>query len=280
MKKAFIILLSVVLTSACSVQAYVLNMEMRYPSASGLDVAGKDIAVVYFADGDSRNETFCNYFADGLAQGLEASMFNGEKAVNVYTLNKESEGLYASKDSLVSYVLQTGSDVVMLLDTPVFSPSDSQSSLACKASMYIYDSMDKHDSVKHLAGESTVSEGVNDESLFNSDAQYMGLDMSKKLASTWKEESLILVYFDAGDRRWISALESAYNMNWKEAMDTWIELTDSNSTSKQSCAAYNVAVACYVLGQYDLASEWLEQSEKIYPTSLAPDLRAKIEKRR
>ena len=46
------------LVSSCAPQAFVVSPEMRGPSKSGLDLAGKSIGVVYLTDGNPRDEAF------------------------------------------------------------------------------------------------------------------------------------------------------------------------------------------------------------------------------
>ena len=43
-----------VLTS-CDPQAFSMNIEMRYPSKSGIDLTGKSVAVVYLEDGAGKD---------------------------------------------------------------------------------------------------------------------------------------------------------------------------------------------------------------------------------
>ena len=73
----------------------------------------------------------------------------------------------------------------------------------------------------------------------------------------------------------------AEQYDWKGAMDIWIELLSSNDMMKRASAEYNIAVACYMLGDLDLASEWLDRSDadNKLPT-LSDALRKRIEARK
>jgi hypothetical protein len=44
-------------------------------------------------------------------------------------------------------------------------------------------------------------------------------------------------------------------------MDQWFKLLDSYDLMKRACAEYNIAVACYMLGDYALAEQWLDRSD-------------------
>ena len=66
----------------------------------------------------------------------------------------------------------------------------------------------------------------------------------------------------------------------KEAMEIWLELLDTNDMLKRSAAAYNLALASYMLGDLDLASEWLDRSDADNKLSVSDSLRKRIDERR
>ena len=86
-----------------------------------------------------------------------------------------------------------------------------------------------------------------------------------------------MTYYD--NERWYKALDKAEAYDWKGAMDSWIGLLDTGDRLKRSCAEYNIAVACYMLGDYALASEWLDRSDKDNKLPLSDALRKRIETR-
>ena len=156
---------------SCAPQAFVVSPEMRGPSKSGLNLAGKSLAVVYLTDGNPRGEAFNASAAGGFATRLEEDYFGGNREVELFTA-RGGEGVdYASKDSLVSLVLETGKDVVFVIDTPELGiPSvkdpvrvtgmnvSTDSSFVSVASVpfttkiFVYDSMNKEDRVFGFAG--------------------------------------------------------------------------------------------------------------------------------
>ena len=85
--------------------------------------------------------------------------------------------------------------------------------------------------------------------------------------------------FYEGDQ-WISALVEADSYDWTEAIKYWIKLADTNNEARRSCAAYNIATACYMLGYYDLALKWLDMSDKGSRLSLSAGLRKRINARK
>ena len=57
-------------------------------------------------------------------------------------------------------------------------------------------------------------------------------------------------------------------------------LADTGDLLKRSCAEYNIAVACYMLGDYMLASEWLAMSDKDNKLPQSDALRKRIDARK
>ena len=64
-------------------------------------------------------------------------------------------------------------------------------------------------------------------------------------------------------------------------MDIWFEFLESHDALKRAAAEYNIAVACYMLGDFVLAQQWLDKSvaENDMPT-LTEAMRKRIEARK
>jgi tetratricopeptide (TPR) repeat protein len=104
-----------------------------------------------------------------------------------------------------------------------------------------------------------------------------GLEVAESFKSQWKHEQYSLVYFDGSS--WYKGIDYADQYYWKEAMDIWMGLLDTNDLLKRSCAEYNIAVACYMLGDIKLASEWLDRSDADNKLPLSDALRKRIDSR-
>ncbi len=244
MRKLSLLALGFLLVS-CGPSVYTMTMEMRYPSASGIDLAGKNIGVFYAGGG---SDSLANRkLAGDFAVELEKDYFNGRQAIEIYSLDGNAKK-WEEPDSLRSLVMQTGEDVVFLLN-PQFT------------TLHLYDSMNEKDAVY-------VQYGVTD-----------AKTAAVNYLSSWKEETFQLMYYEDGT--WLGALFAVYEYHWKTAMDMWISLLDTENYDKRSCAEYNIAVACYVLGDYELALKWLDRSDKdsaiiIYSKSLRAKINAKL----
>ncbi|MDD6253156.1 MAG: DUF6340 family protein [Bacteroidales bacterium] len=288
---------------ACDPQAFSMNVEMRYPSASGLNLDGKSVAVVYLQN-EKRDSVFNEYLVNGFASLIEKEYFRGEEAVALYKMDKDPAGHYASSDTLINLVVDTGSDVVFLFDAPDFgdvSVTEKQktsrgeeyyvATVPVKIRLYAFDSLSGSDSVSVWNGSrklarnisadnkvtrSEVAEKVWDELALP--AEQLGNTSARTFSPSWKEEQYTFVYYESPDA-WISAVQNASDYKWQDAIKIWMTLVNSKNSVKRSCAEYNIATACYLLGDNELALKWLEQSDKDYPISLSSSLRKRINSR-
>ena len=105
----------------------------------------------------------------------------------------------------------------------------------------------------------------------------MGALVAESFESQWKSEQYSIYCYDS--ERWYSALYYAERYEWKKAMDIWLDLLSSSDPVKRSCAAYNISTACYMLGDYALAKEWLDRSDSDCVQVLSEGLRKRIMQR-
>jgi hypothetical protein len=311
MKKTSVLVLAsaaILALASCAPQAFVVSPEMRCPSKSGLNLAGKSMAVVYLTDGNPRSEAFNASAAAGFAGRLESDYFGGAQEIELFTARTGDGVEYASKDSLVSLVLETGKDVVFLMDIPELGipavkdpvkvvgekmPADSAyistASIPFTTKIFVYDSMDKEDRVRGFSGTRSFNvEIYNDgktskEQIIgkvwknvDSGAEKAGFAAAASFLSTWKADEFYVIYYDASERAWDTGAEYAYASKWKEAIGQWMTLLQCSNTEKKACAAYNIALGCFMSGQPALAIEWLDRSDSYMPVSLSTNLRTKI----
>ena len=110
-------------------------------------------------------------------------------------------------------------------------------------------------------------------------ASEAGRRIAGSFFSQWKHEQYSIAYYDSA--KWYEAVLKAEQYDWKGAMDIWFTLLDSGDVMKRACAEYNIAVACYMSGDFELARKWLDRSHKEnrLPT-LSDALRKRIEARK
>lgn len=276
---------------ACGPSRHAVQIEMRYPSKSGLDLAGKTVSVVYVSDSDSLVSKFNGAMAEGFASALEQDYETGDGSIAVYETLSRPGADYASRDSMFNYMMSTRSDVVFLFDLPqlgqmtvsgatkVGSASSADSSyistggIQYKLHLNCYDAMNKEDKVIAFGGVSTASPYVYSNGKLSSAAilkkayealpeaaEVAGRNVAEAFKAQWKHEQYSIAYYES--QKWYEALYLANQYEWKAAIDIWLAELDTSDLMKKACAEYNIAVACYMLGDYALALEWLDRSDK------------------
>ncbi len=238
---------------ACGPAKYVLDIEMRKPSLSGIDLVGKNVSVVFVEAGDSLSDGFNSNMAKGFASSLESSYGWNEGSVGIYSVSGGKDSNYACRDSLLNLVVDTDADLVFLFDTlqvtgQQFGDTHFSMNLHC------YDGMNPADKVQTFSGSSS---GVLGDERYGIKA---GEQVSLPFRNQWKVEQFSFLYFESA--RWYDALAYVERFSWKDAMDIWMELLSSSDSYKRSCAEYNIATACFITGDYSLAKEWLDRSDQ------------------
>ena len=275
MKHLYAILLLMLMLASCGPSRHAVDVEMRHPSKSGLDLTGKIVSVVYYGDGDSMARQLTENMAKGFAEVLETDYGTGEGSVGVSSVERLS-GDYSQRDSLIRLVIRTGGDVVFLLDLSLADKITSEG-IPAEVSLYCYDGISKDDAVRRFTGNTVVSSSSLEQ--MNQDAMKIGRQIAESFVAQWKHEQYSIAYYDS--LKCYEALERAERYDWEGAMDIWFGFLDSWDMLKRASAEYNIAVACYMLGDFDLAGQWLDRSDadnKI-PT-LSESLRKRIEARK
>ena len=278
MKRLIISIISIVsLLTSCGPVRDGLNVEMRYPSKSGVDLAGKVLSIVYLENTDTAALAFNGAMAESFASALETDYGTGEGSVGVYRMRPVNAATYAVKDSLINLLVDTGSDVVFLLDTVKLGEYRSAGNMTpFTVTMYCFDGMDASENIYAYSGTSNVRLGGS--TSVQKEGKTVGTQLSSTFKSQWKHEQYSIMYFES--EKWYDALELAADYNWTGAMKIWFELLGSRDMLKRSCAEYNIAVACYMMGDLELATEWLDRSDNDNMLAQSESLRKRINARR
>lgn len=274
MKRIYALLfLSSLLVSACGPSRHAVQVEMRYPSKSGIDLFGKVVSVVYVTDGNETGDTFNSSMAEGFAVELEKDYGTGEGSVGVYSL-QDCGGSYSQKDTLINLLMDTGCDVVFVFDK-VGVQGVGENTFKFNIKLYCFDAMNKDEKVFSFIGNDVVNVASDD---LSKEANNTGEIVAETFKSQWKHEQYSIVYYE--NDKWYDALLRAENYDWKGAMDIWMAQLSTNDLYKRSCAEYNIAVACYMLGDYDLATEWLDRSDQDNLLPVSDAMRKRINTRK
>ena len=292
---------ALVALQSCDPQAFSMNVEMRYPSSSGMSIDGKSVAVVYLNEDSAKDSVFNECLANGFASAIEKNYFNGAEAVNLYKMPKVVGGVYSNADTLINLIVDTGCDIVFLFDAPEFGNVQIKEqktstsgtyypvSVPVAVKLYGFDSLSGSDTVRVWTGtrmlsanmEASLGRQAAADSLWNrigSSAENLGEVSARTFAPVWKEETYTFIYYESPEA-WLTAAQYASDYKWNEAMKVWISLLDTNNPMKRSCAEYNIATACFLMGDNELALKWLNSSDEDYPISLSKALRKRIQAR-
>ena len=150
-RRLIVILTFALLLVSCGPSRYTVHVEMRHPSKTGLDLAGKIVSVVYYSGKDSLENEAAENMAMGFAEVIEKDNGTGDGSVGVYSVER-SAGNYTLKDSLVNLVIQTDGDVVFLLDATI-ADNLTPEGTPVKVELYCYDGLGKEDVVKKVFSE-------------------------------------------------------------------------------------------------------------------------------
>ena len=104
-----------------------------------------------------------------------------------------------------------------------------------------------------------------------------GANLAEELTFAWKTDERIIYLYD---KKWANAFSYMVDFEFDKAIDIWLKYTSSSYNSKiKAAAAYNIAIACELSENYELALEWLDYSEKNYKIDVIDRVRKTIGER-
>ena len=262
-------LLGALMFMSCAPARYVLDVEMRYAPRAEVDLTDKNVTIAYGQDGIYPNDPFLKSMAEGFAWNLRDRYQSSIGKVSVSNLKSASD--YANRDSLLNLLVQTGADVVFLLDKVNLQSSSFSFVMRC------YDAMNQKDKVQLFTG-SSVAESMSSTEEVVAQGWEAGKEVAAAFEPQWKLEQYSLYYFESPD--WYTALEKAEAFDWKAAMDIWMKYLKAKDPLKSACAAYNIATASYMMGDYELATRWLDYADENADLLVSPGLRKRIDCRK
>ena len=306
-RKYALIALAALSLVACSPSIYPIQLEMRHPSTSGLDLNRKTMAIAYMKGSGPADSLFSLTVASGLARTLEKDYFGGEEVIPIFQV---PESASVSLELMLKYFLESDQDVLFLLAPPEISSvslgnnravygkiiNSVDSAFTCQAhvpfqqKLYVFDSLEGVDTFHTFRGGSTIQLDVYNNGALTSQAlkiealrqaayhaDRVGLQLGNSFVSTWKLEQYSLYYFDDfSSQDWFKPLEEASQFQWIKAVNLWEPFLKLRDYQKRACASYNIAVAYYMLGDYELATKWLDQADRMSTLELSPGLRKRI----
>lgn len=291
------------LLAACSPETYSIYFDVRQPSASGIDLGRKSMAIVYM-DGPSKVDSLLGAVsAASLAEALEKDYFDGQEAIGMYAYPTSDT---VTVETMRSLIMDTGEDVVFLLKSAVDRPATisnnpyqkathPDSAYVCMAdvpvrvNLYVYDSMGR-DTVRVFSGKTTAPAAVFNSGIAPQEVledqlrsrvpgisgEAIGSKISTRFTAGWSTESFTFYWFDdMYAEQWFSAIMKAQEGKFADAV-TGFEPFLKKGNFKAAHACYNIAMCFYLLGDLDLSMKWLDEADKLENVSRTGALRRRI----
>ena len=256
--------------AACSPTLYGIQVESRQASASGLDLTGKSVAIVYPDSLGGKEDSLHKSFVESLSRQLDAS-YPESDSVQVFTLPYTPDYVkYTQTDSLVHLVLDSNCDVLFLIGRAPAFAVDGYRETDFRMPVTVYDALSGE---KNALRTFNVVGNAGPEP--DKSGDFIGRKVAESFVPQWKSEMLEIYSLDNED--WTSALYDAASCRWATAVEKWTKLLASeNDLLKRACLEYNIAVGCLMMGRPDLAGDWTELSLRENPTDEAKALSAKL----
>ena len=266
MKKLIPVFFASLLAVACTPMVFDMYLEVREASVSGYDLAGKSIGVVSMDASSPEDSSFTAAVANAFATRLDKEYFGSEGKVQLFAAPQTDS---VSLETMHSLVMDTEQDVIFLVGSSLGLPTADTGVTMVNVSLNVYDSMGK-DSVGSFSGHSLFKDPEGSVGTIAS-------RMSTRFMSQWKRTLFTFYYFDSGDFSvWDKALEKVQEGDIPSAVKLWGTIASKGKGIRAACASYNIAQSFYLLGDYDLATRWLDKAEQMENVELAPTLRRKI----
>lgn len=276
----FLALLGLVLAGCGAPQAMLFNVDVMTPKAFVLELDEQNAAVVSTYDLHVKDSSAMARIASGAAAYLEEKNALEEGSVGAYTIPAEEYKGTGDKEYLEQLMMATGSGLLVIMDglkLDRFTLSREFNgmlgtgtflTMRGKISMTVYDAISDttlfsktvYDSLfLKIPYEESLSENSVKNFISANDSIIMtafGQKLADHLCNSWVEEEWMLIDYPE-DASWHNAYKDAMEFKWEEAIKAWMPLTEDQNSEKASYAAFNIAVACQMLGQTDLAINWL-----------------------
>ena len=110
-------------------------------------------------------------------------------------------------------------------------------------------------------------------------AYLVGDEYAKKIAPYWTDEQRF--YYVKGHKLFRTAASYASSNKWEDAASLWQQVIDKHPNREELAAkaAFNLAFANEMMGNFDEAIGWLEESEKFYKLQRASAYKRLIKER-
>ena len=293
---AIVAVLWLLTSTGCAPQARYFNVDVRSKGDVEIPIEGRKAAVFSITTQNKADSIRCGNVAVGLAEKIEKDRGLAGGDVAVYSVPKiEFRGFPSKMNDEVAAVdtaylsqllLNSGAHVMFFVDNLRFGQYSIQHSVTTSeydnlnvvvpyfVDFNVYDAIsDKllyKQEVKDSIYMQMVSSSVSDGNVGGVIAGYLpeisgkiGEKLGSYVSTQWDTQERMLISYE-DDSKWETPYLLSQDFKWKEAVELWMNLTESENPKKAAFAAYNIAVGCEMMEQFQLARKWLEFSMKKY----------------
>ncbi len=243
--------------------------KITLPSESySIDTIWKDDFPMVVLDGlkkelDQRNFFDTVYIHDIALRraGLSDSTFLSWNIIDYLCKKYNAEAVV----SIEGYLYQTNIKVENMFDGNMYGYLDASSAMLYRA----YNNLDHSIILKEL-GRDTISWSVYGSGLtyiaqnlpslrksLDDLAKFMGEKAANDIAPYWSTENRII--YNSGNFYFMQAAEYVRNNNWGEAIKLWKFVYENSKKKVKARAAYNLALASEIQGDYDSSVYWIKE---------------------
>lgn len=284
MKKIVLLLAGVLFLCSCSTpEAVYFDVDVADTSSFNLAPSGDNVTVFAVVENDS---LMLNYeiIANAMASKYETDQALDEEVVGVYLIPSGEFDIYDN-----SYLNQLGENsnsslLIFLRNFKYGKPKmlvgyEDYANLVYKsfpfaARLSVFDT-NTNSIIKDTTIEDHLEVAFNTYSSYSREgASYnvnsekinkaIGAKLAGYLSTKWQAKEVMLVNYPS-DSNWEMGVKLASEFKFDDAIKIWMPYVNSGDDAEQQAfAAYNIAVACQMLGNKDLALEWIIYSRRKY----------------
>ncbi len=275
---------------ACVPQMSVLQVEVKDVPGKHIVVENKQIAVFAVSSANRKDSLYVENAAMALAQKFEQDRGSSDP-LPVFSLSEldfgNSDTLSFDRNFLRSLMFSNGADLQIFVHSLKWGNFNSQRVadyeggygqrvvyIPYSAAIDVYDTMADSLLFKRVLGDTIYMNILSERPSgdFTSVvgkklpelSAVVGEAMGALLSEQWLSQERMLVNFQENPK-WRKGFELACDFKWKDAVQIWSPFVESDNFRISAYAAYNIAVACEMMGYYPLALQWGEFSLKRYP---------------
>lgn len=290
----------------CAPQAAYFKFEAKDKESRNIDLQGKQVAIYPIAGSSKHDSIRVANAALGLATKLKEDR-GMENALEVFPLplfnfpELEQSG-HIERETLKEIMFATGADLQIFLHTLRYGAHQMLSSagiygeygqeilsLPYSVSVNVYDVLEDSlvfsTTLKDTVYMSLYAENGSNEKYrailgqkIPEISYKVGETAGAMLSTQWNTMEWILVNYPDNDS-WEVPLKNFLNNRRDLAIKGWMPLTESPNARKAAYAAYNIAIACEMMGERELAREWANFSVKKFRFKECTELVSYLNKR-